>query len=140
MHGLTHRKGGPDPIPGGDGIQFDIDNVGGTLRIETEDTLGGDTTAFRLVADTGDIALNAVAGDVTAIAGNDILWAAARDANIETDRDCYINTDRDFHAVAQGEVFLRAVGGYIKLYGLPTTDPGVSNAVWNDSGTLKISP
>lgn len=28
----------------------------------------------------------------------------------------------------------------IKLTNLPTSDPGVTNAIWNDSGTLKISP
>lgn len=30
--------------------------------------------------------------------------------------------------------------GHIRMLGLPTTDPGVSGAVWNSGGFLKISP
>lgn len=30
-------------------------------------------------------------------------------------------------------------GAVLKITGLPTSAPGVSNAVWNDSGTLKIT-
>jgi hypothetical protein len=144
MHGLTHRKGGPDPIPGGDGIQFDIDNVGGTLRIETEDTLTGDPDgdAIRVIADTGDIALDATGHDIKANAANDLRWFAGRDVTVSADRDVFVNTDRDIGLVADAEILIHAgvVAGLLKLVGLPTTDPGVSNAVWNDSGTLKISP
>lgn len=34
---------------------------------------------------------------------------------------------------------LRATGSGIFLSGVPTSDPGVSGQIWNDSGTLKIS-
>lgn len=30
--------------------------------------------------------------------------------------------------------------GVIVLQNLPTADPGISGALWNSSGTLKISP
>ena len=29
--------------------------------------------------------------------------------------------------------------GYLKILNLPTSDPGVQGALWNDNGTLKIS-
>jgi len=31
------------------------------------------------------------------------------------------------------------IGAYVRLQGLPTSDPSVAGQVWNDSGTLKIS-
>ena len=42
------------------------------------------------------------------------------------------------------DVFVRVndggAGGNLILRNLPTTDPGVSGAVWNDAGTLKNLP
>ena len=41
--------------------------------------------------------------------------------------------------VAGGNEALRLGSNYILMAGLPTSDPGVNNSLWNDSGTLKIS-
>jgi|TARA_A100001037_G_scaffold91951_1_gene83331 hypothetical protein len=41
--------------------------------------------------------------------------------------------------VAGGSEALRLGSNYILMAGIPTSDPGVANSVWNDSGTLKIS-
>ena len=41
--------------------------------------------------------------------------------------------------VAGGNEALRLGSNYILMANLPTSDPGVSGSVWNDSGTLKIS-
>tara|TARA_R100000458_G_scaffold56408_2_gene61287 strand:+ start:50 stop:2728 length:2679 start_codon:yes stop_codon:yes gene_type:complete len=41
--------------------------------------------------------------------------------------------------VAGGNEALRLGSNYILMANLPTSDPGVNNSLWNDSGTLKIS-
>ena len=41
--------------------------------------------------------------------------------------------------VAGGSEALRLGSNYILMAGIPTSDPGVANSIWNDSGTLKIS-
>lgn len=41
--------------------------------------------------------------------------------------------------VAGGSEALRLGSNYVLMSNLPTSDPGVSGSVWNDSGTLKIS-
>ena len=41
--------------------------------------------------------------------------------------------------VAGGNEALRLGSNYILMAGIPTSDPGVANSVWNSSGTLKIS-
>lgn len=38
------------------------------------------------------------------------------------------------------EVELSAVPGGLNLSGLPTSDPGITGQLWNDSGTVKVSP
>jgi hypothetical protein len=38
-----------------------------------------------------------------------------------------------------GEVMTLGASGAVTLIGLPTSDPGVVNRLWNSSGTLKIS-
>jgi hypothetical protein len=146
IHGRDHAPGGADPIPlSFGGIQYEIDpQTGGWLLIETDSTEGGGPTddAIRVIANEGDIAVNAVAHDIKMISGNDILASSGRDLTWTADRDAYVTADRDAAIVANGDILLRAneVAGNLRLYNLPTADPGVSNAVWNDGGTLKISP
>jgi hypothetical protein len=41
--------------------------------------------------------------------------------------------------VAGGAEALRLGSNYILMANLPTSDPGVANSLYNDSGTLKIS-
>jgi hypothetical protein len=135
MHGNTHVPGGPDPIPiTPTGIQFETDPQDGAwLHIETTAIEGGGPFGhgIRLIADLGDLELNAVDHDITLIAGNDILWSS--------DRDVAATADRDLNLSAQRDIVLDVGTGTIILHGLPTTDPGITGALWNDGGTLKVS-
>jgi hypothetical protein len=148
VHGRDHEHGGADPtrihwedVGGagtGGGLQFDVVNTGGWLSIETTGTSDGLPTGdgIAVVADAGDLTLNAQAQDVTVIAGRDVKEFPARDYVVSAGRDVTIGADRDlvFRADTDNDTV-----GLIILSGLPTTNPGVAGAIWNDAGTLKIS-
>ena len=73
-----------------------------------------------------------VATDVLFLNGNDgetILQMTGQDATIDIQASGFVNFTID----TQPEQI------YMQLIGLPTTEPGQANFVWNDAGTLKIS-
>lgn len=165
MHGRDHAPDGADPIPAaaGDGIQFDTDpQTGVYLWVQTTGTDPGtgrginlmsdtaiqvDGSAVQVYAETDDVEINSVTHDVNigathnvlATAGHDLIWTADRDASVSSDRDATWAAHRDVTVQA---AFGGAAGvdGNIILLHLPTSDPGVSGALWNSAGTLKISP
>ena len=146
VHGRDHEHGGADTTMihyedvgdpggggGGGGIQFDTANVGGWLAVETTDTSDGLPTGdgIRLDADLGDITINAAADDVNLVSGDDIELSVGHDFNLLADRDANITAQRD--------VTISTVAGLILLLGLPTSDPAVAHALWNDAGVVRIS-
>ena len=48
------------------------------------------------------------------------------------------NTNTSF--TSQQDLTLQVVSGYIKMIGLPTSDPNVSGALYNAGGIIMISP
>lgn len=57
---------------------------------------------------------------------------------VTSSRTVLVNLDDTTRTVSATGTFV--IGGKLVTIGLPTSDPGISGAVWNDSGTLKISP
>ena len=143
LHRRDHEHGGADPVRivwestgeagAGGGIQFEVDNVGGWLSIETTGTESGLSTGqgIRLIVDVGKLSLNSPTGDTEILTGRDVLISPDRDLIVTASRDTYVQADRD--------ISLRAVGGNVIISGLPSSDPGVTGALWNDGGTVKVS-
>ena len=145
QHGRDHEHGGADPHrihyedvgdSGGGGdtlavlfdtypqdgtfLQFDTD--GGGIYINNKDT--GDNNPFTLQQqDDGGI---------------QILNTGAGELNIEASSLSTIFIQQ----TGGGDIRMETEGaGQIRLLSLPTSDPGVSGAVWVDTGgVLKISP
>src|SRR4029077_14149095 len=113
-----------------DAIRFEINNEGLWLMIETTGTADGLPTGFgiNLIADIGDLGLNAVTRDIPLIAGRDIPITVARDFTVTADRDVTFRAERDvvFRAAVGGAA---GVDGNVLMAGLPTTDPLVSGAL-----------
>jgi hypothetical protein len=144
LHGRDHEWGGADPARiawesvGGAGsggaLLFNINNVGGWLSVEAT----GDSGAGRgmlLEADTGDIQISADTTKVEILSGTDITLFPGRDLIVSANRDVTVGGDRDVTIAANGG----GLGGNIILTNLPTTDPGITGALWNSAGTLRIS-
>lgn len=150
LHAHDHQHGGADPVRitwestggagTGGGIQFDIDNIGGTLRVETTDTLTGLPTGvgIRFITDSGTFYVSS-ARDVNMDAVQDILFFPGRDFVASANRDASVTADRDVVLKAAGVSGTPGVDGNIILSALPTSDPGVSGALWNNGGTLMVS-
>jgi hypothetical protein len=116
--GVTFDLGANDTAPflvsvaGNGGIEFIDDGTGGILIEETG---------------TGAITIETTGGGAsTGIA----LTAQA------TDTGGIVLTNNS----SVGSITLDAVAGLIKLLGVPTTDPGVSGALFTTAGVLHISP
>ena len=130
IHGRDHAPGGADPIPFTLGIQYEVTpQTGAWLDIETVDVFG--SFGVRIIANLGTFSINAVDEDVEIVAGRNVEVTAAEDVELVADQDVNITGTRD--------VTLRAVDGSILLVNVPTTDPHILRAVWNDGGTLKLS-
>jgi hypothetical protein len=166
IHGRDHAPDGPDPIPAvaGDGIKFDTHpQDGGWLYVHTT---GSDPTSpaagialladeggiyidaatgqLSLFADDGDVVIGSTGGDIEMASGDDLRFTATTDINHISGRDVTVTAERDATIAAKRDVTLRAdsdgtAGGNLILLSLPTSAPGVSHAVWNDAGTLKIT-
>jgi hypothetical protein len=151
IHGRDHAPGGADPIPfTPGGIQFDTyPQDGQWLYIETA---GTDTSPSGFGVEIydpsgnginlgasggGDIELRATGGGATRIRSTDQV--DVHDENTTPGGGGVdIQSLRSDVTIRTGHYFTGLVG-YLILTGLPTSDPGVTGAVWNDSGTLKIS-
>ena len=75
------------------------------------------------------------------------LGTAAANMRIEAENTTYSsatlvitnNDDTITLSCDNGNTPSGKIGAYVRLQGLPTSDPSVAGQVWNDSGTLKIS-
>jgi hypothetical protein len=151
IHGRDHAPGGADPIPGlggGGGIQFDTDNQGGFLYVQTNDIdTAGSGVGLCLFDDSGGgIQVQASGGgsvEVRTTGGGDTIIRSTgtvrvQDENTGAGAGVLISSLRSHVTIATGQQ-LSGTAGYLILDGLPTSDPGVPGAVWNDGGTLKVS-
>jgi hypothetical protein len=146
VHGRDHEHGGADPTKvhyddvgdsgagGGSGIQYETVNTGGWLDVETTGHSPSTTTGMLFYA-TEDIEI--LADGETFISGGGTSEAV----HITTSGVAAgnIGIDATHGSTSLVIVVAAGTGHYLILNGLPTTDPGVSGAVWNDGGTLKIS-
>jgi hypothetical protein len=129
IHGITHRPGGPDPIPGSSaGIQFDTDPQEGNwlwIKVVDSSVAGGSSSgdAFAVLDDNGGgiALLSSSDGTITisATGGGEVVLESIG---------------------ATGEIRLNiASGAYLRFVGLPTSNPGGTGRVWNNGGVLNIT-
>lgn len=140
LHSRDHEHGGADTVrivwestgtgSTGNAVLFDVypqdggylafDTDGGGIFINNTDTGDNNPVAIRN-QDDGGILLNDE-GDGVGI-------------NIQSAHSGPIIIQQ----TGSGDILIQIGGGNLMLQGIPTSDPGVSGALWNDSGTLKIS-
>jgi hypothetical protein len=141
IHGRDHEHGGADPVritwesTGGAGaggaVLFDtypqdggylaFDTDGGGIFINNNDTGDNNPIAIRN-QDDGGIELNDE-GDGVGI-------------NIQSRNSAPIIIQQ----TGSGDLRLEIGSGNLIVQGLPTSDPGVSGALWINSGALMVSP
>lgn len=112
---------------GGDGgspeLPWAIYAEDGALTLHAGDENPG-TYGGSVVLNTGNVSFGgSIAGEIALVAG-------AAGGGASKAGDIYLSP-----GAADGG----AQRGYLVLENIPTSDPGVENAVWNDGGTLKIS-
>jgi hypothetical protein len=131
---------------GGGGIQFDTTPQAGTfLQITTStymelDTEGSQGLSLSALG-SGDVSLFTADGSVNIDGKRGIVMTGRGNDGIILQTSGDGDLLLDAHG-GTGWIQLRAQsssGRYIVLVGLPTSDPGVGGALWNDGGTLKIS-
>lgn len=114
VDGALALRGASVLVAGGDGSAGD----GGEAQLRGGDTPVEEGTGGSAVIKAGDATGAGYGGWVSIIAGNS-------------------------DSLEGGDVLIQAgsgaVHGNIRLADLPTSDPGVADALWNDGGTLKIS-
>lgn len=142
LYVTTTGAGGPN----GNGIEFEADSA--AMFLHTSGNTGDgtiDIAALNLSPNGGG---SPDGSDVNVTASLDFNLLAGQDINIRTDasgdypgtgRDVNVNAARDINTNADGDVNIDA-GGNITMPTLPISDPGLSGALWNDSGTVKVSP
>jgi hypothetical protein len=86
----------------------------------------GSIAAILLLRDDGTVSLDSVAGAVESLAGDVGFRATAGTASLGRITD-------------PGSVVADVTQGLVIMPGLPTADPVVADALWNDAGTLKVS-
>jgi hypothetical protein len=149
MHGVDHRPGGPDPIPGGGGAGGGIDfNKGNNsdadgdpadyLLITVNGTGAGPDAAVRIVnaATAGEFELvndtdAAMRIEQTGAADLDLLSVGTGGVNVTGHAAVTLHSTTGDVVVSQN--------GHVKMPNLPTTDPGVAGRIWNDHGTVVLS-
>jgi hypothetical protein len=159
----------PIPFTPADGIRFDTaPQAGGYLLTTTEGPLGirlnatgegtgssgditiwtsetsdptappgGDAGSIEIFADGGGVDMFTVGGGaLNVFTDTDGEGSGSGDLNLGT------KGHSDIVADAGGSIYLRAghhgTGNIVLLF-LPTSDPGVTGALWNNGGTLSIS-
>jgi len=65
--------------------------------------------------------------------------AAADDNNVTVIGYCACACGDNTVSIGNGDVTATHINGNLILPDIPTSDPGVANALWSDSGTLKVS-
>lgn len=132
---LERREQIPNPHlegeGGGDGIMFDTaPQEGGFLEVTTMTgslTLQSHGSDINLFGDE-NVNLTGYGININSTGGGGIV--------IESDGvgDITIQT-----AAGDNVNLIIGAGAFLKITGLPTSAPGITGGVWNDSGTLKIT-
>jgi hypothetical protein len=159
MHGRDHEHGGADPLTvvyedvgdsggggGGDGIKFDTHPQ------------SGEWLAFETTGEGGPTGVNGI--DIKALGGAPIYfttggWPDGGSVYLQSSGSHASLTltgalpgsnigvaqlsSNDETSIVSGAELLLIVGTFLRIMGLPTTNPGGTNRVWNDGGTLKIT-
>ena len=124
VYNYAGPPGGAVIISGGD-AETPSTNQGGTVRISGGASYGTGTAGDVILL--AGSALNLGGGNVTVIGGGTSGLSQYPEL---TQGNIVLNPGQD----GSGNF------GVIVLQNLPTADPGISGALWNSSGTLKISP
>lgn len=139
LHGRDHATNGPDPIPGmsGGGLQFDTDNEGGWLYVQTNDeteaggSLYGFGVDFRDVS-AGGIRLKTFAGLLLEAATTATLWSHGGITTVQSDLDT---------TYPDPSIWLRAPTGTVKANceGFQADASGLSILELQPSGAVSLS-
>lgn len=131
---------------GGGGIDFDQPNT---------DPLGA---AGELQIDTGVVKVGSIIAADWEVIAVDVFWqttgpsgylfeADGGDIDLTSNRLAGhgggINLEGSSHvalSAGAGTLFEAAAGGVYVMANLPVADPGITGRLWNDLGTLKVSP
>jgi hypothetical protein len=131
---------------GGAGIQFQALGAFTSMFFKTDDLGTGELGEF-------DFQANGAQADFTFRGDRDFNVDVSEDINLNATRtDPWGRTGRDVNISANRDVNIGSVGGGEVNVGafhtlpagvfitLPNTDPGVSGALWNNSGIVSVSP
>lgn len=102
---------------------------------KTGDTMSGDLTVSK--ADAAVIA-NATSGNGNLVAQSGSILAGVRAGGGAIELGGMSAHEVRLLGASGTQRIIFTTGGLIRLLGLPVTNPGVSGAIWNDGGTLKI--
>lgn len=139
----TTGAGGPH----GDGIEFD-EAGGGSINVHTSGSTGDgsiDIDALNLSPNGGGRPDGSSVGvlaslDFNVLAGGDVNLEAGPNAHYPgTGNDVNVAAARDVNVASDGDTSIDA-GGNVLMASLPTIDPGVTGALWNNAGVLNVSP
>lgn len=113
----------------------------GTTSPASRFTVYGDGTPLSFIGEsgttTGGIAFRIDDGSNTVVARIN-GGGSAGNIDIEADPD-NVQSNSDIDMTVDGTSLLRLSSGNVFMPNLPTSDPLVANALWNDSGTIKVS-
>ena len=104
---------------------------------KTGDTMSGDLTVSK--ADAA-VTASATSGNGNLVAQSGSIIGGMRAGGGAVELGGLSANEVRLLGASGAQRIIFTTGGLIRLLGLPTTDPGVSGAVWNSSGTLRISP
>lgn len=79
-------------------------------------------------------------GDVILDPGNDFDMQTGRDFNLISSNDTNITASGDLNQEAAGDVNIRSTGAHVRIRSLPTSDPGITGALYTLAGVLHVSP
>lgn len=116
-----------------------------------ETTTPGDLTqlgAFGVQTEPGDNrtiisdgAGNGIVIQSTAGGQIQILGSGGGSVTIQSDADGNISSAEVLTVEGDiGIIFVTQPGGFYEFQNLPTSDPGISGAIWNNGGVMNISP
>ena len=135
IHARDHEHGGADPVR----IAWESTGTGATGNAVLFDTFPQDADYLAFDTQSGIAMANHDDSPVSLQQlGNEALQienSGSGDLNIEASGTGNLIIEQ----TGTGDIRLDASGNII-FSGLPTSDPGVSGALWNSSGTLKVSP
>jgi hypothetical protein len=163
IHGITHRRGGPDPIPGS-GIQFDTyPQTGDWLYVSTTGNSGvipsygilldaSDGTGIRGGSLSVEVGPDGIQMDSTDGGGILIRELADGGVHVESHGGGIMIEELTADLTIRGFSFGRIDFGFVDgiriqpnsgkllvINNLPTSAPGTSHAVWNNGGVLNIT-